>query len=121
MEIWISVQILDEVRASILSRRHILHRLADNIALLDMLCSFAAVSTTAEASYVRPKCTETGPIAIVNGRHPLLDAVKEIDFQPNDTYISESSSFHIISGPNMSGKTTYLRQARRNTVYFLGL
>ena len=113
--VYISLQILDGVRAKVLSKMDILHTLADNIALLDMLCSFATVAVSSDAQYVRPQCTEDGPIAIVNGRHPLLDAQKETEYQPNDSYIADSSSFHIISGPNMSGKTTYLRQAGDNT------
>ena len=51
-----------------------------------------------------------GPIAIVEGRHPIIETREEMSFQSNDTYMAEASSFHIITGPNMAGKSTYLRQ-----------
>ena len=51
-----------------------------------------------------------GPIAIVEGRHPVLEALSERPFQPNDTFMADTSSFHVIGGPNMAGKSTYLRQ-----------
>ena len=105
-------QVLDGVRSRILDRVVLLHKLTDNLALLDMLCSLAAAVQAGAASYVRPRCTEGGPIAIVQGRHPLLERGEGIDFQPNDLYLADCSSFNIVGGPNMSGKSTYLRQAR---------
>ena len=51
-----------------------------------------------------------GPVAIVEGRHPVIETREEMSFQSNDTYMAEASSFHIITGPNMAGKSTYLRQ-----------
>lgn len=50
-----------------------LHCLTDNIALLDMLCAFAMVACSSSGPYVRPKMTAVGPIAIVDGRHALLE------------------------------------------------
>ena len=57
-------------------------------------------------------CCRAGPIAIVEGRHPVIEALSETPFQPNDPFMADTSSFHIIGGPNMAGKSTYLRQAR---------
>ena len=105
-------QVLDGMRSRILDRVVLLHKLTDNLALLDMLCALAAAVQDGAGEYVRPRCTEGGPIAIVQGRHPLLERAEGIDFQPNDLYLADCSSFHIIGGPNMSGKSTYLRQAR---------
>lgn len=51
-----------------------------------------------------------GPIAIVEGRHPIIESRDDMSFQCNDTFMAEASSFHIITGPNMAGKSTYLRQ-----------
>lgn len=51
-----------------------------------------------------------GPLAIVDGRHPTLEAAMEGIFQANSTYLAETCSLHIITGPNMAGKSTYLRQ-----------
>ena len=42
----------------------------------------------------------------------MIEALSETPFQPNDTFMADTSSFHIIGGPNMAGKSTYLRQAR---------
>ena len=53
-----------------------------------------------------------GPIAIVEGRHPIIETRDDMSFQCNDTYMAEASSFHIITGPNMAGKSTYLRQVQ---------
>lgn len=75
-----------------------------------MLCSFATITATSSKKYVRPKLVENGPIAILQGRHPVQELRQGVEFQPNDTYITTCSSCHIITGPNMSGKSTYLKQ-----------
>jgi dsDNA-specific endonuclease/ATPase MutS2 len=62
------------------------------------------------STYVRPQLSATGPLAIRAGRHPLLDSLPGITYQPNDCYISPQAPLHIIGGPNMSGKSTYLKQ-----------
>lgn len=51
-----------------------------------------------------------GPTAVVEGRHPIVETREDMSFQSNDTYMAEACSFHIITGPNMAGKSTYLRQ-----------
>ncbi|KDN46518.1 hypothetical protein RSAG8_04171, partial [Rhizoctonia solani AG-8 WAC10335] len=77
------------------------------IGLLDMLWSFAHTSIL--HNYTRPEFT--GTLAIKSGRHPVLETVQVAgNFVPNDTYACDGSSFQIIEGPNMSGKSTYLRQ-----------
>nr|AKI32388.1 DNA mismatch repair protein MSH4 [Watanabea reniformis] len=106
----LTYQVLDGLVTMVLQRMGLLHKLTDNMALLDKLCAFAGVVRDSVTKYVRPKCTEEGPLAIVEGRHPLLECMEGIDFRPNDTYLADYSSFYIISGPNMSGKSTYLRQ-----------
>ena len=80
----------------------LLHRAVDAVALLDMLASFATLAVT-EGSYVRPALTEGGgPLAIVEGRHPIVEALdcEAQAYVPNDTYLAFSSSFHVITGPN---------------------
>ncbi|CUA71875.1 MutS protein homolog 4 [Rhizoctonia solani] len=77
------------------------------IGLLDMLWSFAHTSIL--HNYTRPEFT--GTLAIKAGRHPVLETVQAAgNFVPNDTYACDGSSFQVIEGPNMSGKSTYLRQ-----------
>lgn len=57
---------------------------------------------------VRPEFTDT--LAIKNGRHPILERIGRQEPVSNNTYISEGSNFIILTGPNMSGKSTYLKQ-----------
>ncbi|EIE76282.1 hypothetical protein RO3G_00986 [Rhizopus delemar RA 99-880] len=71
-----------------------------------MLASFA--SNRLSYNYIRPDFS--GTLAIKSGRHPILDHILTFPLVPNDTFASLSSSFQIITGPNMSGKSTYLRQ-----------
>ncbi|SGY24217.1 BQ5605_C019g09022 [Microbotryum silenes-dioicae] len=97
-------EVLDELRGSIAC----LYRCSEAIAMLDMVASFALLSGSGD--YVRPEWTDT--LAIKSGRNPLHDHFRLSDgpFVPNDTYVSDASSFQLITGVNMSGKSTLLRQ-----------
>jgi len=84
-----------------------LYKASEAIAMLDMLWSFAHVSIM--KNYVRPEFT--GTLAIKSGRHPILENVQSVGMVvPNDVYCSDCTAFQVIHGPNMSGKSTYLRQ-----------
>ncbi|KAJ3245620.1 MutS protein msh4 [Chytriomyces hyalinus] len=86
----------------------LLYNISESVALLDMLASFAHVADTSD--FVRPEFTET--LAVKAGRHPIRDnfASNSGDkFVPNDVYCCDGANMQIISGPNMSGKTTYLK------------
>ncbi|XP_062863717.1 mutS protein homolog 4 [Trichomycterus rosablanca] len=85
---------------------HCLYKLSDAVSMLDMLLSLANVCTISD--YVRPEFTDT--MAIKQGRHPILERIGGQQPIPNNSYISEGSNFVIITGPNMSGKSTYLKQ-----------
>ncbi len=79
------------------------------IAHLDVYASFADVA--AEHGYVRPEIADDDRIEIVAGRHPVVEqTLRDAPFVPNDTRLAPDESIHIITGPNMSGKSTYLRQ-----------
>lgn len=82
-----------------------LFRISEGIALLDMIASFAHLATTQE--YRRPELTST--LAIKNGRHPIHEKIHADKFVPNDVYASHQNRFQIITGCNMSGKSTYIR------------
>ncbi|CAL8469479.1 g9020 [Coccomyxa elongata] len=112
----ITEQILEGTASSACQYLSMLHRLIDGLALLDMLASFALAIRQADSTYVRPQLTEHGPMAIMEGRHPLVEQIIELDYQANDTYLAETSSFYVITGPNMAGKTTYLRQVALITI-----
>ncbi|CAN9502162.1 unnamed protein product [Ophioblennius macclurei] len=85
---------------------HCLYKLSDAISMLDMLLSLANACTISD--YVRPEFTDT--LAIKQGRHPVLERIAGQQPVSNNSYISEGSNFVIITGPNMSGKSTYLKQ-----------
>ncbi|KAL9626093.1 MAG: hypothetical protein Q9164_007948, partial [Protoblastenia rupestris] len=70
------------------------------IALLDMLASFAQISTMRD--YCRPERTDA--LAIKDGRHPIHEAVHDGKFVPNDAYATQQNRFQILTGCNMSGK-----------------
>ena len=83
---------------------------AEALKTLDALLSLAQVAD--ENRYVRPEITEDGAIEIVNGRHPVVEQMLQGDsFVPNDTTMNrEDMRMLIITGPNMAGKSTYMRQ-----------
>ena len=82
---------------------------ASALARIDVFCSLAEVA--ARYSYVRPKLSDDNTIVISGGRHPVVERMTEEPFVPNDTYLSnEDAQVIILTGPNMSGKSTYLRQ-----------
>ncbi len=92
-----------------------IQKTAKVISTLDVLCSFATVA--ANNNYVRPKITTDGNIRIVNGRHAVVEkALKNEEFIPNDVILNnDSDRFLIITGPNMAGKSTYMRQVAITT------
>ncbi|KAH7337743.1 muts domain V-domain-containing protein [Rhizoctonia solani] len=103
----LSDQIVKALVERILEDIGVLYKASEAIGLLDMLWSFAHTSIL--HNYTRPEFT--GTLAIKAGRHPVLETVQVAgNFVPNDTYACDGSSFQIIEGPNMSGKSTYLRQ-----------
>ncbi|RVX68886.1 hypothetical protein B0A52_07541 [Exophiala mesophila] len=83
-----------------------LFKISESVAMLDMLSSFAQLVTTSD--YVRPELTDT--LAIKAGRHPIHEHVHQGDkFVSNDVYATQQNRFQIVTGCNMSGKSTYIR------------
>ena len=80
------------------------------IAILDCLCSYADVAESER--FVRPEFSDRKEILIRNGRHPVVEKnlTSGKDYIPNDLVVTEDKNILIITGPNMSGKSTYLRQ-----------
>ena len=85
------------------------------ISELDVLCSFAEVAV--ENSYCRPRINNEGVINIKSGRHPVVEKVINAPFVSNDTYLNNTDDrCAVITGPNMAGKSTYMRQVAIITV-----
>jgi len=88
---------------------------AEALAELDAFASLAQVA--AERGYVRPVFVDESRVAIVDGRHPVMEALLGTAFVPNDLRIEpEATRFILLTGPNMGGKSTYLRQAALLTI-----
>ena len=98
--------IRDQVGAEVVR----IQRTAKAVAALDVFASLALIAQ--RNNFVRPKINETGLIDIRNGRHPVVEQMIENDmFIPNDTYLdNHKKRISIITGPNMAGKSTYMRQ-----------
>ena len=78
------------------------------LAEVDMLLSFAIVSE--ENNYIRPNLTDEHVIQIKDGRHPVVEKVSKKDYVANDIIMGKDTNILLITGPNMAGKSTYMRQ-----------
>ncbi|KAI1911266.1 MutS protein msh4 [Ophidiomyces ophidiicola] len=94
-------ELIEDVRTEI----SVLFRISEGIAMLDILAAFAQLAAVRD--YVRPELTDT--LAIKAGRHPIQEKIHSNKFVPNDAYATQQSRFQIITGCNMSGKSTYIR------------
>lgn len=102
-------EIFLSIRENIKKQTTKIQKNAEALAYLDVLCSLAKVSV--ENNYVKPILTNQKEIAVIEGRHPVIEKVlKEHDYVPNDVNISNGTFLQIITGPNMGGKSTYMRQ-----------
>ncbi|XP_061751268.1 mutS protein homolog 4 isoform X1 [Nerophis ophidion] len=102
----VSYVVICQLLSTIREHIHCLYKLSDAVSMLDMLLSLANACTNSD--YVRPEFTDT--LAIKQGRHPILERMARQQLVSNNCYVSEGSNFVIITGPNMSGKSTYLKQ-----------
>ena len=106
-------QLFVDVRGSIAAKASRLRRTAAAIAKLDVLASFAKLA--ADRNYTRPEFNTTGELLIIGGRHPVIEELlkqKGERFVPNDLCFEPGrQQLLLITGPNMGGKSTYLRQA----------
>ena len=100
----------DKIRKQIAANVKRLQRSAEVVSILDVIASFAQVEE--DMNYCRPEVTNSGTINIVEGRHPVIEKMLPAgDFVSNDTYLDEGENrLSIITGPNMAGKSTYMRQ-----------
>jgi DNA mismatch repair protein MSH4 len=80
-------------------------KICEAVGLLDMVVGFSQLVTVND--YTRPQLTDT--LAIKSGRHPIKEKLMVNKFVPNDVYATQQTRFQIITGCNMSGKSTYIR------------
>lgn len=106
-------KLFEEFRNSLVQYISLLQNLSRDIAKLDILAGFAYLSI--QSNYCRPEIYDMGEkngiLRIEGGRHPVVESITQEEFISNDTYLdSEQASMAILTGPNMSGKSTYIRQ-----------
>lgn len=105
----LEVELFNEVKDVLLQNIGALKALSSALAMLDCLVSFATVAK--ENNYCRPQMAERGaPLKISDGRHPVVEALSKEKFVPNDTVLDGETQTMVITGPNMAGKSTYMRQ-----------
>ena len=90
---------------------HVLFQVSESVALLDMMVAFGAHVKLAGGDWARPRMDGTASASLVlkQARHPILDRFGEHSLVANDVYATPASNFALITGPNMAGKSTYLR------------
>jgi DNA mismatch repair protein MutS len=103
-------QIFEDVCRQISQHSEALLRTARTLATLDALLSLATVAVA--EGYCRPKMSAGDILTIRNGRHPVVESLLPDGqrYTPNDTHFHAGSRLHILTGPNMAGKSTYIRQ-----------
>ncbi|MBX3416389.1 MAG: DNA mismatch repair protein MutS [Pirellulaceae bacterium] len=108
--IGLELQLFEELKSITRAQAATLKRIADRLALIDQLCGLAQLA--ADQNYCRPDVDDGDEIEIIEGRHPVLDILQPLGaFVPNDTHLNETAGLiHLITGPNMAGKSTYIRQ-----------
>lgn len=103
-------EIFTKIREKIATQIERLQMSSNAVATIDTLCSFAEVADV--NSYVMPEVDESNDIIIKDGRHPVVERLIDSgSFVPNDTFLNTTEDrINIITGPNMAGKSTYMRQ-----------
>jgi DNA mismatch repair protein MutS len=108
-------QLYTNLLESVAERVEALLAAADAVAELDVAASLAQCA--GERGYVRPEFVDESTIDVVDGRHPVMEALAGKHFVPNDLHLAEQRErFVLLTGPNMGGKSTFLRQAALLTI-----
>lgn len=105
----IETRLYEEFKSSFTKYISLLQEVSEHISHTDVFASFANVSI--EKKYIRPNILEDGKVTkIKDGRHPVVENILKSEFIPNDIDLNEDKFLNILTGPNMSGKSTYIRQ-----------
>lgn len=108
MSIELEIKIFNEIREQCKDNTVMLQKLSSIISELDMLISLSEVAK--KNNYVRPTFSLYNDLEIIGGRHPIIEDVIEGEFIPNDLTLYNADKVLLITGPNMSGKSTFMRQ-----------
>ncbi|MDI6886188.1 MAG: DNA mismatch repair protein MutS [archaeon] len=101
-------ELFEQIRKEVAKRAKEIQEAANSVAELDMLLAFADVA--AESGYCCPEVDEGDEIVIREGRHPVVEKGVKEGFVPNDVRLDKNNRLLVITGPNMSGKSTFMRQ-----------
>ena len=105
----IEYYLFKEISAKIKEEKSLLIKLAEKLAYIDVIISFSTIAV--ENDYVKPEINKNFDLKIINGRHPVVEKlIGKSDFVSNNTLITENERFIVLTGPNMSGKSTYMKQ-----------
>lgn len=108
MALYMEKEIYIKVLSEIVPYISDIKKLAEELSYLDVFISFSIVAR--ENRYVKPVFNSEGKLLVEDGRHPVIEAMNNLeDFIPNDVNLDENNKIAIITGPNMSGKSTYMR------------
>lgn len=98
-----------DIRKKVQDKTQLIQRLANNLAVIDVIASLAEVSSS--NNFIRPKFNFERRINIIEGRHPVIEKVlKEKFYVANDVNLDSNTDVLLITGPNMGGKSTYMRE-----------
>lgn len=109
-------EIFSKIRKQVAKETNRVQKTSDAIAYLDVVLSFAKIAN--ENNYTCPKINDSGRIIIKDGRHPVVEKMNpSMLFVPNDTNLDDDKNqIYLITGPNMAGKSTYMRQVALITI-----
>jgi len=107
-QIALEKELFEELLVAVDAAREALLATAEAVAQIDVLASLAQVA--GERRYVRPQMVAHSELSVESARHPIVEAYGGVDFVPNDARLDAQQRFLLITGPNMGGKSTYLRQ-----------
>lgn len=107
-------EVFERVKCEVLEFLVSLQKASQALSYIDALCSLACVAY--ENNYVRPEFNDARDIIINEGRHPVVEKIGSESYIPNDIMLTKERAFWIITGPNMGGKSTFLRQAALTSI-----
>ncbi len=101
-------ELFNEIRSKVILKIKEIQEVSDIISEIDVFNSLATVAD--KYHFVRPTFNKNHVVNIIEGRHPVVEAVTKIDYVPNDIIMDKNCNCLLITGPNMAGKSTYMRQ-----------